>query len=49
VKDPEKKLSYQKDSMKFFNKHISDMEIYSSDDIDYAMLILKQVVKLYFS
>lgn len=49
VSDPEKKLTYVKDSMKFFNKHISKIEITNSQDVDYAVFLTKQVLKKFFS
>ncbi len=52
-KDPEKKLSYSKNSMKFFNQHVTRMYIYKDEDLEYASLILKQAydrfVKVFYS
>ncbi|MEX2405453.1 MAG: hypothetical protein WD579_02510 [Candidatus Paceibacterota bacterium] len=42
-KDPEKKVSYKKDSYKHFNQHISHIEIKNDEDLDYAVLIIQQL------
>lgn len=49
INDPEKKLTYYQNSMKFYGKHISIMEITTSEDIDYAVFLTKQVLKKFFS
>lgn len=49
MQDPEKKLTYVKDSMKFWNKHVSVMDINSSEDVDYAVSLMKQLLKKFFS
>lgn len=49
ISDPEKKLTYVKDSMKYYNKHISKIEITKSEDIDYAVFLTKQVLKKFFN
>jgi len=49
MQDPEKRLTYVKDSMKFWNKHVSIMDINNSEDIDYAVLLMKQLLKKFFS
>lgn len=49
MQDPEKKLTYVKDSMKFRNKHVSVMDINNSEDIDYAVSLMKQLLKKFFS
>jgi len=43
--DPEKRLKYDRISFKHKNQHISQIHINSSDDIDYAMSIIRQVYK----
>lgn len=48
VKDPEKRLIYQKNSMKYYNKHVSQIYIENSDDIDYVIPIIKEIYKKYF-
>lgn len=48
MNDPEKKLSYFENSMKFYNKHVSKMDITSSEDIDYAIFLTKQILKKFF-
>jgi len=45
IKDPEKKVTYYKNSFKFFNQHVSLLNVESEDDIDYAMFLVKQVYK----
>lgn len=49
MNDPGGRLSYVENSMKFWNKHISKMDINNSEDIDYAVLLMKQVLKKFFS
>lgn len=43
LNDPNKKVIYRKNSFKYYNKHISDVELLNVDDIDYAMFLIKQV------
>lgn len=43
VKDLEKRLTYVQGSLEGWNKHVSKMEINSSSDVVYALMILKQV------
>lgn len=45
LKDPEKKTRYRKNSFEYYNKHITQFDINSEDDIDYAMSLVKQVYK----
>lgn len=45
LKDPEKKTRYRKNSFEYYNKHITQFDIENEDDIDYAMLLVKQVYK----
>ena len=45
LKDPEKRTKYVKNSFKYYNKHITQFNIDNEDDIDYAMLLVKQVYK----
>lgn len=45
LKDPEKRTKYVKNSFKYYNKHITQFDIENEDDIDYAMLLVKQVYK----
>jgi len=45
LKDPEKRTRYVKNSFKYYNKHITQFDIENEDDIDYAMLLVKQVYK----
>lgn len=48
LKDIEKKVSYLKNSMQYFNKHISCYNIEFEEDIDYAMFLVKQVWKKFY-
>lgn len=41
-KDPERRVSYMKDSMKYFNQHISSIELESKKDIEYCVYIIQQ-------
>lgn len=45
LKDSEKRTRYRKNSFKYYNKHITQFDINDEDDIDYAMLLVKQVYK----
>ena len=45
LKDPEKRTKYKKNSFEYYNKHITQFDINSEDDIDYAMSLVKQVYK----
>jgi hypothetical protein len=47
--DPEKKVTYMDMSVKYYNKHISVFDIKSSEDIDYAIFLVKQLLKMFFS
>lgn len=49
LKDPEKKVSYMKNSFKFYNKHVSFLDVNNNEEsIDYAMFLIKQVYKKFF-
>jgi predicted transport protein len=43
--DPEQRSSYQKNSYKYYNKHVTEFEIQQEEDIDYAIMLAKQVYK----
>lgn len=45
LKDPEERTRYRKNSFEYYNKHITQFDIASEDDIDYAMSLVKQVYK----
>ncbi|MGI6278646.1 MAG: DUF5655 domain-containing protein [Patescibacteria group bacterium] len=45
LEDPEKEVYYQKNSMKYYNKHMSQFNIKKSEDIDYAIFLIKQLHK----
>lgn len=45
LRDPEGRVVYQKNSSKYYNKHISDFIINNEDDIDYAVMLAKEVSK----
>jgi len=40
--DPKKRLRYRKNSLKYWNQHISELDINNKNDIDYATLLIKQ-------
>ncbi len=48
LKDPEKKVFYKKNSIKHFKRHISTFSINNEDDIDYWIMLIKQVLKKFF-
>ena len=43
--DPEKRTTYQKFSMEHYNKHVSLFRVNNLEDVDYAMMLVKQVYK----
>ena len=45
LNDPEKKTRYQKRSYEFYNKHVTEYDVESEEDIDYAIMLIKQVYK----
>jgi predicted transport protein len=45
LKDPEKRTRYKKNSFEYYNKHVTQFDINSEDDIDYAMSLVKQVYR----
>jgi len=45
LKDPEKKVRYVNTSFEHWGKHVSRYNIETEDDIDYAMMLIKQVYK----
>lgn len=45
LNDPEKRTRYRKNSFKYYGKHVTQFDIVNEDDIDYAMLLVKQVYK----
>lgn len=45
LKDPEKKVRYVDTSFEHWGKHVSRYNIETEDDIDYAMMLIKQVYK----
>jgi predicted transport protein len=48
LEDPKNKAELRKNSMKFYNQDIADIQVISEKDIEYAMFLIKQVYnKLY--
>jgi len=45
LKDLDKRTRYVKNSLKYYNKHITQFNIENEDDIDYAMSLIEQVYK----
>lgn len=45
LNDPERRTKYQEFSMEHYNKHVSLFKVENLDDIDYAMMLIKQVYK----
>lgn len=45
LKDPEKHTRYRKNSFEYYSKHITQFDIENEDDIDYAMMLIRQVCK----
>jgi len=46
-KDPEGRVKYVNGSMEYYNQHVSNFAIRSEDDIPYAIMLAKQVLKKY--
>jgi predicted transport protein len=46
--DPSEKTKYWEKSMDYYNKHVTRYMIESSDDIDYGIMLVKQVLKKFF-
>lgn len=47
LKDPEKRTRYEKNSLQYYNVHITSFVIENENDIDYAMSLVKQVYKIF--
>ena len=45
LNDPEKRVRYQEFSMEHYNKHVSLFRVSNIEDIDYAIMLVKQVYK----
>ena len=45
LKDPEQKAYYIKDSMKYYNQHLSGYTAHNLDEIDYCMMLIRQAYK----
>ena len=43
--DPEKRTRYKARSFEYYNKHISEFDINNEYDINYALMLVKQVYK----
>ncbi len=46
--DPEKKVAYLPNSFKYYNQHISWFQLTNIEDIDYAVMLAKQVYKKFW-
>lgn len=49
LNDPEKKVSYFEHSFERYNQHVSLVDIENSDDINYLMMLIRQIYKKYFA
>jgi len=45
LNDPEEKSRYVKNSFNYYNQHLTDINIRDENDINYAMMLVKQVYK----
>ena len=45
LKDPEKRTRYRNKSFEYYGKHVTQFDIDNEEDIDYAILLVKQVYK----
>ncbi len=43
--DPEKRVTYFKNSMKYYNNHVSQFMVTSDEDVQYALHLIKQAIK----
>lgn len=48
LKDPEKKAKYQVNSVRYYNQHLTDIEIKDEGEIDYAIFLVKQAYDKYY-
>ena len=48
INDPEKKLKYIENSVKYYNQHMSSADIKDYDDVGYIMSLIKQVYEKYY-
>lgn len=48
LKDPEKKAVLRLNSMKHYNQNLTDIDIKSEKDIDYAMFLVKQIYDKFY-
>lgn len=48
LNDPEKKARYRENSMKYFNQHITDIDIHNESDMDYAVFLIKQIYNKFY-
>lgn len=48
IKDPEKRTRYRKNSYEYYRKHITQFDINIEDDVDYAVMLVKQVFTKFF-
>lgn len=47
LSDPENRVTYVKSSFEYYNKHVSIFKANNLDDIDYAVMLIKQVYKIF--
>jgi len=45
LKDPEKRVRYMEKSFEHYNQYVSLFDIENEDDVDYAMMLIKQVYR----
>lgn len=45
IKDPEKRMRYLENSFKNWNQHVSVVNIVNADDLNYVMMLVRQVYK----
>jgi len=48
LKDPDKRVTYRKNSFEHYNQHISDFYLTEEADVDYAIFLIRQVYEKYF-
>ena len=49
LNDPEKRVTYQELSMEHWKKHVSIFKVKNIEDVDYAMMLIKQVYKKFIT
>jgi predicted transport protein len=49
LNDPEKQAKYFENSFEYYNQHVSLVDVENSDDINYLMMLIRQIYKKHFA